>query len=289
MDGIINILKPSGMTSFDVVSKIRNLAGTKKVGHAGTLDPDAVGVLVICIGRATKLMDFLVVKDKYYRAEMTLGVETDTQDSSGTVTRKTEALPNEDEIISAVQSFVGGYEQLPPMYSAIKVNGKKLYELARKGVEVERKKRFIDIFSIKTVNISKNRVLMDVHCSKGTYIRTLCHDIGDRLGCGGHMSFLLRTQVGKFNIENSHTLEYIEKHNMENIIIPMDEFLDEYPKNVLTSTEEKVFISGGLVEINKASDSEYFRVYSTEGKFISLAKRMENDTGNYIRTFKSFY
>jgi tRNA pseudouridine55 synthase len=201
------------MTSFDVVSYLRGVLKTKKIGHAGTLDPIAAGVLPIFVGKATKAIEFVMGEDKLYRAELTLGVGTDTQDSSGRVISKSKVEASDESIAEAVRSFTGVYSQLPPMFSALKVNGKKLYEMARKGIEVERRPREVEIHSIDIIEINRNKddvtVLFDVHCSKGTYIRTLCYDIGEKLGCGGHMSFLLRKRAGIFNIESSVVLEKI--------------------------------------------------------------------------------
>ncbi len=212
MDGILNVIKPVGMTSFDVVALVRRWTGTRKVGHTGTLDPDAAGVLTVCVGRATRAVEALTDKDKTYRAELCLGVETDTQDATGSVTRAAEPVADEGRIAEAIRSMAGDRLQVPPMHSAIKIDGKKLYELAREGREVERKPRPVSIHACEPVGFRRDadgtvRVLIDVRCSKGTYIRTLCHDIGRMLGCGGHMVFLLRTRTGPFRIEDSHTLE----------------------------------------------------------------------------------
>lgn len=202
--GVINIYKEAGYTSHDVVAKLRGILKQKKIGHTGTLDPAAEGVLPVCLGKGTKLCDMLTDKTKTYRAVLLLGLETDTQDTTGTVLQEqsTESL-TESEVRTAVESFVGPYAQMPPMYSALKVNGKKLYELAREGKEIEREARPVEIFSLTIEEIQLPRVTMSVKCSKGTYIRTLCHDIGEKLGCGGCMEYLLRTQVGPFYIEES--------------------------------------------------------------------------------------
>ena len=196
--GIINVYKEKGFTSFDVVAKLRGILKTKKIGHTGTLDPDAEGVLPVCIGRATKVCDILTDKDKVYEAVLLLGVETDTQDTTGEILKKLPVEESESVVKEAILSFVGEYAQIPPMYSALKVNGKKLYELAREGKTVERKARNVQIFSIEILEMDLPRVRMSVHCSKGTYIRTLCHDIGQKLGCGGCMEKLLRTKAGIF-------------------------------------------------------------------------------------------
>ena len=212
VNGILNVYKEKGYTSHDVVAKLRGIVGQKKIGHTGTLDPDAEGVLPVCLGRATKVCDMLTEKDKTYEAVLLLGKETDTQDISGTVLRvgETEGLTQE-QVKDCVMSFVGEYDQIPPMYSALKVNGKKLYELAREGKTIERKSRKVEIKEIRILEMALPRVRMEVSCSKGTYIRTLCHDIGEKLGCFGCMESLLRTKVSRFEIESSMKLSEIQK------------------------------------------------------------------------------
>ena len=200
--GIINVYKEKGFTSHDVVAKLRGIVGQKKIGHTGTLDPDATGVLPVCLGKATKLCDLLTDKNKTYEAVLLLGKTTDTQDITGEVLeeKSTEAL-TEEKVREAIEGFIGDYEQIPPMYSALKVNGKKLYELAREGKVIERKARPVKILDIQILEIDLPKVRMEVSCSKGTYIRTLCHDIGEKLGCGGCMESLIRTRVSTFRIE----------------------------------------------------------------------------------------
>lgn len=211
MDGIVNVYKEKGYTSHDVVAKLRGILHQKKIGHTGTLDPDAVGVLPVCLGKATKVCDLLTEKSKTYEAVLLLGQTTDTQDISGEVLSQAEVTCSEEQVREAVMSFLGSYDQIPPMYSALKVNGKKLYELARAGVEVERKPRRVEILSIDILEIALPRVRFSVHCSKGTYIRTLCRDIGEKLGCGGCMESLIRTRVSNFTIEESLKLSEIEE------------------------------------------------------------------------------
>ena len=194
--GIINVYKEKGFTSHDVVAKLRGIVGQKKIGHTGTLDPDATGVLPVCLGKATKLCDLLTDKNKTYEAVLLLGKTTDTQDITGEVLeeKSTEAL-TEEKVREAIEGFIGDYEQIPPMYSALKVNGKKLYELAREGKVIERKARPVKILDIQILEIDLPKVRMEVSCSKGTYIRTLCHDIGEKLGCGGCMESLILTRL----------------------------------------------------------------------------------------------
>lgn len=234
MDGIINVFKPTGMTSHDVVSFIRRTAGQKKVGHTGTLDPNAVGVLPICLGRATKVAQFLSDDKKSYRCEVVLGKQTDTQDRYGKVINSSDKKVSKEEIVDAINSFKGEIKQIPPMFSALKVNGKKLYELAREGKSVEIKSRDITIYNINIISVSDNSAIFDVECSKGTYVRTICNDIGQKLGTYGYMNFLLRSQVGKFTCDNALTIEEIEQSkesgNFENLLKPIDFALYTYKK-----------------------------------------------------------
>ncbi len=210
MNGILNFLKPPGMTSHDAVAVVRRVLWTKKVGHTGTLDPQAAGVLPICVGQATRIVEMLQEDRKTYRAELTLGMTTDTQDRWGTVLSEHPVAVTEQELADALQRFTGDILQIPPMFSALKVDGQKLCDLARKGITVEREARSQTIHSIRLIRFDGKRALFDVVCSKGTYIRTLCHDVGADLGCGGVMSFLLRTATGAFDIRNSITLEELK-------------------------------------------------------------------------------
>lgn len=209
-NGMLNVYKEKGFTSHDVVAKLRGICHQKKIGHTGTLDPDAEGVLPVCLGTATKVCELLTDKDKEYRAVLLLGQETDTQDISGTVLAKKPVFCSEQEILKVIDSFTGVYNQIPPMYSALKVNGRKLCDLARAGIEVERRPRPVQIYEIAVLRMELPRVWLRVHCSKGTYIRTLCRDIGAKLGCGGCMEELLRTRVGVFGIEDSLRLAELE-------------------------------------------------------------------------------
>ncbi len=211
MDGVLNIYKEAGWTSFDVVAKMRGILKIKKIGHTGTLDPAATGVLPVCIGKGTKKVESFMADDKVYRAVMLLGVTTDSQDMTGEILTRTEVNLTEQDVREAIESFIGGYDQIPPMYSAKKVGGRKLVDMARKGIEVERKPRFVNIMDIGIDAMSLPRVTMTVTCSKGTYIRTLCHDIGQKLGCGAAMESLIRTRVGRFKIEDAVTLDDLQK------------------------------------------------------------------------------
>ncbi|MEN8906898.1 MAG: tRNA pseudouridine(55) synthase TruB [Clostridiales bacterium] len=291
---ILNVLKPPGMTSFDVVGYLRKLTKIKKIGHTGTLDPMAVGVLTICIGKATKLLEVLVDKDKVYKVEMKLGESTDTQDAEGCIIEeKSIDKIDENTIIKVLESFVGIYNQIPPMYSAIKINGKRLYELARKGIEIERKSRKIEIRKIDLININKNIVKFDVECSKGTYIRTLCHDIGEKLGCGAHMNFLLRTRSGKFRIEDSYTLQEIEDHiknnNFDKIKYSMEECFSDSYKIILNANEEKKFINGEFINYYLEMNSKELKkipVFNNENKLIGLGKFTSKNSTVYLRPDK---
>ncbi len=211
INGIINVYKEKGFTSHDAVAKLRGILRQKKIGHTGTLDPEAEGVLLVCLGKATRVCDMLTEKDKVYEAALLLGTATDTQDITGTIQSNRPVTCSEEEVKKAIASFVGEYEQIPPMYSALKVNGKKLCDLARAGIEVERKPRTVTIFSIRILELSLPRVRMEVHCSKGAYIRTLCHDIGETLGCGGCMESLIRTRAAGFALEDARKLGEIEE------------------------------------------------------------------------------
>ncbi|HEY9062388.1 MAG TPA: tRNA pseudouridine(55) synthase TruB [Pseudobacteroides sp.] len=277
MDGIINVLKPPGMTSFDVVGFLRRVLKTTKIGHTGTLDPAAVGVLPVCIGKATKIIEFMTDKDKVYRAEMTLGISTDTQDGLGNIISQRPVGVSADEIIRVFNDFTGKQQQIPPMYSAIKINGKKLYELARKGITVERKPRDIEIHFLRILNVfHDNRVLFDVGCSKGTYIRTLCSDIGDKLGTGAHMSFLVRLDAGGFNIKDSITVEEIEdyaiKGVLERYVTPIDKAFSDYGSYVVDDPHEKKLLNGCSIEITGKGfiDGELIRIYNRNNVFIAL-------------------
>lgn len=226
MDGIINVYKEKGFTSHDVVAKLRGILRMKKIGHTGILDPAAEGVLPVCLGKGTRLCDMLTDKTKTYRAVLLLGQETDTQDTTGVVQAEYPVHVTEEEVRKAIVSFLGDYMQIPPMYSALKVNGKKLYELARQGKEVERQARPVQILDIQIESIDLPRATFFVTCSKGTYIRTLCYDIGRKLGCGGCMESLLRTRVDRFELKDSLTLSQIEKlrdeGRVEEAVVPVE-------------------------------------------------------------------
>ncbi len=279
INGILNVYKEKGFTSHDVVAKLRGIVGQKKIGHTGTLDPDAEGVLPVCLGKATKVCDMLTETDKIYEAVLLLGVSTDTQDVSGTILDKKEIVGlTEHEVRECILGYIGEYEQLPPMYSALKVNGKKLYELAREGKVVERKTRKVFIHDIKIKEICLPRVKMEVHCSKGTYIRTLCHDIGEDLNTGGCMEKLLRTKVGKFEIEDSVRLSEIQKRKEENqlseLITQVDAMFCEYPKVIVKGAVAELAYNGNPLKVNdlEKQTSDMIRVYDALSRFIGIYK-----------------
>ena len=279
--GVINIYKEKGFTSHDVVAKLRGIVGQKKIGHTGTLDPDAVGVLPVCLGKATKLCDMLTDKNKTYETVMLLGKTTDTQDISGEVLNETSTSELQEEVVrEAILSFIGEYQQIPPMYSALKVNGKKLYELAREGIEIERKARPVTILDIAIKEIDLPRVRMEVSCSKGTYIRTLCHDIGIKLGCGACMEELIRTKVSRFKIQESLTLSKVqelkENGKLEEFLVPIDEMFSDYEAVGLKDEAMALVYNGNVFypkHLNKyveLKDGKRVRVYDKDGTFIAI-------------------
>lgn len=281
MNGVIIINKPYGKTSHDCVSFIRRLCKIKKVGHTGTLDPGATGVLPICIGNATKACELLTVAKKSYRAELILGMTTDTQDAEGEILTEQPVNITKEQIVTAVNSFVGEIEQIPPMYSAIKQNGKKLYELARSGITVERKSRKITIYNIEIINIDmeKGSVTIDVDCSKGTYIRTLCEDIGISLGCGAYMNSLLRTKSGQFDINDAYSFEDLEKLQRENrlssILIPTDELFFMYKKIVVNNRQKGFIVNGVKTRYKGLVENEIYRVYDENNNFLCISECIE--------------
>ncbi|MBD5452005.1 MAG: tRNA pseudouridine(55) synthase TruB [Lachnospiraceae bacterium] len=282
INGIINIYKEAGFTSHDVVAKLRGIVGQRKIGHTGTLDPDAVGVLPVCFGNATKLCDLMTDKSKEYEVCMRLGVTTDTQDMSGTVLSEEEVTADAAAIEAAIMGFVGGYEQIPPMYSALKVNGKRLYELARQGKEVERQSRHVDIPNIRILEIVRPYARFVVECSKGTYIRSLCADIGDQLGCGAAMESLKRTRVGNFKIEDALTLSEVEavvqQGDCEKIIIAPDSIFMDYEGATVKPEAQNALINGNKLSLRQLDfdnktffqDGDMLRVYDEKREFKAI-------------------
>ncbi len=292
--GILNVYKEKGYTSHDVVAKLRRITGQKKIGHTGTLDPDATGVLPVCLGKATKLCDLLTDKDKTYEAVLLLGKSTDTQDISGQILEEKDTSGlNGQHVADVIQSFVGGYDQVPPMYSALKVEGKKLYELAREGKVVARKPRRVEIYQIRILEVELPRVKMEVSCSKGTYIRTLCHDIGEKLGCGGCMEALARTRVGRFSLTDAVKLEEIEKLQKEEclgeILIPVDAMFSDYGKMVVKDRWCAFAKNGNILSEDMIfrcrdtlHDQENVRLYDEMGHFIALYRFHEKEREYHI-------
>lgn len=309
MDGIINVYKERGFTSHDVVAKLRGILKMKKIGHTGTLDPDACGVLPVCLGQATKVCDLLTDRRKTYEAVLLLGRETDTQDSSGKTVREMPVTVTEEQVRDAVDSFLGEQMQIPPMYSALKVNGRKLYELAREGKTIDREPRPVTFYEIQILELALPRVGIRVTCSKGTYIRTLCHDIGQKLGCGGCMEQLLRTAVEPFRIANSLTLTQIEQLREEGrlaeIVCPVDRLFAGLPAMEIRDQYIRYLYNGNplrLEWLNRPSEEEQkqgrlgtqrisafpqIRLYNEKQEFFGIYDWSEKD-GLY-RVGKIFY
>lgn len=301
INGVINVRKEKGMTSFGVIARLRRIFGQKKIGHTGTLDPDAEGVLPVCFGRATHLVEMLSRGTKGYEAVLLLGRTTDTQDAGGRVLAEQEADVTEDEVRGAILSFKGKQKQLPPMYSAIKKDGKKLVDLARRGIEVERKERDVEFFDIEVLSVDLPRAVFRVTCTHGTYIRTLCHDIGVKLGCGGCMESLLRTDVGDFHLADALTVAEIEERKKSedavgsvetfsenefdrsgapySFISSIDYFYRDLPRVVLHGEAVEQVLSGrgfpakmadGALLLKK---SETARVYTPDGRFAGIYRK----------------
>ena len=303
--GILNVRKEKGYTSHDVVAKLRGITRQKKIGHTGTLDPDATGVLPVCLGRATRLCDMLTDREKTYEAVLLLGRVTDTQDVGGqTIKTEDTSKLREEEVRETIRGFLGEYAQIPPMYSALKVGGKKLCDLAREGKEVERKARKVRIFEIEMLKVDLPRVHIRVSCSKGTYIRTLCHDIGGRLGCGGCMEELVRARVGRFLLEDSLTIDEIaEKYregSLTEVLISMDGMFRDYPGLTVSKRWDSPAKNGNPLpkeafldvldpkgwKDGKADECpDCVRVYDEKGQFIAVCRRQEEE----YRIVKMFY
>ncbi len=290
MNGVINVYKEAGFTSHDVVAKLRGIVKQKKIGHTGTLDPDAEGVLPVCLGNATKLCGLLTEKEKTYRAVLLLGQTTDTQDTSGRVLTEAPVTATGEQVREAIMSFLGDYDQVPPMYSALKVNGKKLYELAREGKEVERQARRVRILDMEIHEIRLPEVTFTVTCSSGTYIRTLCQDIGEKLGCGGCMKSLLRTKVDRFELADSHKLSELETMMHEGrigeVLLPVDEVFaacpavrirqesDRQNQNAKPFGKEDIAeTTGERLPEGTELERNCVRVYNSEGDFRGLYRR----------------
>ena len=300
-NGVINVYKEPKFTSFDVVAKLRGIAKQKKIGHTGTLDPDAVGVLPVCLGRATKLCELLTDETKEYKAVLLLGKVTDTQDTSGTVLEEHPVNVTVEELRRVVESFQGEQMQIPPMYSALKVNGKKLYELAREGKTVERKARPVTFFELEIGEIRFPEVEIRVVCSKGTYIRTLCNDIGEKLGCGGCMAHLTRSRVGVFGLEEARTLaelqQLADEGRLEEAVLPVDRIFSDLPAYYTTEESDSLAHNGNTLRTSNLQQAdqrrwnqgESLRVYDSKGAFIGIYSREKDGNRNCFRLKKMFY
>lgn len=282
MNGIIVLKKGEDITSFFAVNKLRRIIGIKKAGHTGTLDPMATGVLPVMLGGATRFIELLPTADKSYRAKFLLGKTSDTLDITGNILSENEVNVSVEDFKKTLSDFVGEIEQVPPMYSAIKKDGVRLYELARKGIELEREARKVTIFKAELLSSDGNEYEVDVKCSSGTYIRTLCDDIGKKLGCGALMTELERTSANGFDIENAHTLEEIEEavkeNRLEELIIPVEEAMKIYPSVTVSQAQATRFKNGGRLSLDRLrniSGTGYFRVYSPEKKFLGIGEIAE--------------
>ena len=287
-DGILPVFKERGFTSFDVVAKLRGIFSQKKIGHTGTLDPEATGVLVVCLGKATKLVDMLTEERKTYEAHMLAGRETDTQDIWGNTLKESGVCISPEEVRTALFSFVGEYNQIPPMYSALKMNGKKLYELAREGKEVERQPRKVHIYNVDMIeefNPASNEAVFSVSCSKGTYIRTLIHDAGVKLGCGACMSALKRTKAAGFCLEDCVSLSQLreakEAGTLGDLVIPVERVFEHLPRLVVKEEADRLLKNGNKIftemlyneynrDVPEMFQNRMYRVYNYKGRFCAV-------------------
>ena len=293
-NGIFVLKKEEGLTSQSAVTRVKRLLGADKAGHTGTLDPMATGVLPVLIGRAAKASEYMLSSDKYYRAVLRLGMTSDTEDTTGEILTRTDELPKEEVVLSAIEKFIGNIKQVPPMYSALKVGGKKLCDLARSGVTVEREAREVTVFSIDAKKLSESDYSLDVHCSKGTYIRTLCADIGAYLGCGGVMAALERTKASVFTLDDAITLGELEAmtdEEKDRSLIPVERVFAHLPTVRLPEFFEKLAKSGLEIYLNKIGISlgvgERVRLMGKDG-FFALGEVREFDTGAAIKPIKQF-
>ena len=298
INGIVNINKESGYTSHDVVAKLRGITKQRKIGHTGTLDPDARGVLPICFGKATKVCELLTNQDKVYVTTLLLGKTSDTQDISGKIlSQRDVSFLTEEMVVECIKSFLGESYQIPPMYSALKVKGKKLYELAREGIEIERKARKIIVHEINILEMSLPRVKIEIRCSKGTYIRTICHDVGEKLKCGGLMEELWRTKVGQFTLSDSITIdefrEVFAAGKLEQILVRIDSIFEDYPKVWVKKGYESIAYNGNILTLEMLENSQNVkrvRLYDCFQNFIGIYLVMESGGGEKrLKVEKMFY
>lgn len=287
MNGILLIDKQPDWTSNDVVAKLKGILHQRRIGHSGTLDPMATGLLVVFVGRATRAVEFAEGHDKRYIAGLRLGITTDTQDITGRVLEAKDVTVTREELEQALVGFRGEIQQIPPMYSAIKQNGRRLYDIARKGGEVERKPRAITIHDLRVIDGQEGDWLLDVRCSKGTYVRTLCHDLGRALGCGGCMSSLRRVEAGQFSVDQAVTLSQVQQMadagRMEELLLPVDSLFQAYPHCTASASQEKKIRCGNQVKTGLAGGD--YRVYTESGEFLMLG-RVED---GIMKTVKSFF
>ncbi len=290
LNGILVLNKPKGYTSHDAVNVVRKLLGTRKVGHTGTLDPNAEGVLPICVGKSTKACDMITFSDKEYVAGVKLGITTDTYDIWGSVRESMDVNVTKDMLEETVSSFLGDIMQVPPMYSAIKQNGKKLYELARQGVEVERAPRKVSIYECEIIDFSCDTFTIRVRCSKGTYIRSLCHDIGTALGCGACMTSLVRTKSSVFDIEEAMTFEEIKERvetlGAQSVLGCVDRVFMGYPEYIASDVVRERLINGAYSRVS--TELGTYRVYDGDDIFVGIARIIQGEKGNVIKMEKSF-
>ncbi|MFH5835748.1 tRNA pseudouridine(55) synthase TruB [Proteiniclasticum sp. C24MP] len=279
MNGVINLYKEKGMTSFAAVAAVRRLSRIKKVGHTGTLDPEAEGVLPVCIGKATKLVEYIMAGNKVYRAGFRLGKISDTLDAFGEVQDTGKTIPGEELVREKLKEFLGESMQLPPMFSALKINGRRLYDLAREGIEVDREKRKIHVFDIELVSFEEDEGEILLSCSKGTYVRSIIDDLGQKLGCGAIMTSLIREGTGAFSMENAVTLETLEKDGYEKHLIQMDAVLSDYKDITISDRFLKLVVNGVKVKDGRLISSieeGLYRGYSEKGDLLGIVERKED-------------
>lgn len=280
MNGILNVLKPPGMTSHDVVSFVRKVSGIKKVGHTGTLDPGAAGVLPVCIGKSTKIVDYIMNDKKTYICELTLGNVTDTYDKYGDFkyeASRTFENVNEESFMKLLAGFKGEISQKPPGFSAIKINGKRAYELARQGIEVDIPQRKVTIYAIDLLKFNVPNIMLKITCSKGTYIRSICNDIGSLLGCGAYMSFLIRSETGNFNLKNCYTFDEINSSNIEKLLVSPD-FCLHMESIVIPEVYKEKLLNGNSIVLheNNINENQHIKIYLSNNSFIGIGKVNEN-------------
>lgn len=295
MDGILLIDKPSGITSHDAVDYIRKKAGIKRVGHTGTLDPNATGLLILCLGKATRLSEYFISLDKIYEGRMRLGIVTDSHDIDGNVIKENEVKNiTKKEVKRFLSEFIGDIEQIPPMISAIRIGGKRLYKMAREGLEIERKPRKVKIYEFTLLDMKLPDIWFRVACSRGTYVRTLCHDLGERMGCGATLIELKRTQVGNYKLENAIPLNSLTtKEEIQKNLIPIEKALD-LPQIVVNASGEFLFTHGNkiknenILKIENEGTNDLVQVFNQNGVFLGIASLKRTAVGPFLTPKKVF-